>query len=360
MHRRTSTALQLALSLATLLATLASAPAHAQLTYTFLNYGDRGTPASGATNYLVNWPISYEECVADQEISIVITNAPYDATGMTRLVWDLWQGGTGTAGANCQTATSRRTTGTGGEAVCNHRSAWAGGGQITQTMPTLTFRPEELFPAGCDSATQGTFVFYVLAMNATGDTTTDIAATHYFQFSVALDFEAPPASTLEDAAGDRQITVEWTNTATETLAGARVYVDTAGTCGGTTSLMAGAAAPAALTPTEVLGSAPTSLSLDGEDLGLEIGDSVPIAVAVFDTARNESVLSNVACLERVPVSGFWDDYCREQMLDADECSARYSGCAAHPGSPGRPGALLLSLLALGAFFVRRRAVGGRR
>ncbi len=359
MHRRSSPALfSFVLLAATIAATLAANTAHAQITYTFQTYGDRGTPTSGAANYLVSWPLSLEECEANLPISMVVTNAPYDATGMTRLEWDLWQGGTGTAGANCQTATSRRTSG-GSAAVCTHRSAWDGGGQITATMPTLTFRPQELFPDGCEGTAQGTYVFYVLAVSAPGDTTTDVAATHYYGFNVALDFEAPDAPMLEDAAGDRQIVVEWTNVATETLAGARVYVDTAGTCDGTTSLVEGSAPPASLTPTEVFGSAPVTASLDGADLGLEIGESAPVAVTVFDTARNESVLSNVACIERVPVEGFWDDYCREQMLSASECRARYSGCSAMPGVPARNGALALLLLALGAVVSRRRAGGAR-
>lgn len=344
---------------AVLAATFAANTAHAQITYTFLTYGDRGTPTSGAANYLVSWPLSFEECEANLPISMIITNAPYDATGMTRLEWDLWQGGTGTAGADCQTATNRRVSG-GSAAVCTHRSAWDGGGQITSTMPTLTFRPQELFPDGCDGTAQGTYVFYVLAVSAPGDTTTDVAATHYFGFNVALDFEAPEAPTLEDAAGDRQIALEWTNVATETLAGARVYVDTAGRCGGTTSLVEGSPPPASLTPVaEVSGSAPIAASLDGADLGLEIGESAPVAVTVFDTARNESVLSNVACVERVPVEGFWDDYCREQMLSAAECRSRYSGCSALPGAPSRQGAMALVLLAVASLVARRRVGGGR-
>ena len=370
MHDRSlyvpSSSRRLALLLVSLAAALvgnaiATQRAHAQITYTFQTYGDRGTPTSGATNYLVSWPLSYEECLDNEAISMVITGAPYDATGTTRLEWDLWQGGTGTAGANCQTATNRRTSG-GSAAVCVHRPGWDGGGQITSTMPTITFRPQELFPDGCEATAQGTYVFYVLAVSAPGDTTTDIAATAYFAFNVALDFEAPEAPELEDAAGDRQIGLEWTNIATETLAGARVYVDTAGTCGGTTSLVAGSAAPSSLSPTvEVNGSAPTNATLDGVDLGLEIGESAPVAVAVFDTARNESVLSNVACVERVPVEGFWDDYCRQEMLSTEECRSRYSGCSALPGMPLRDGGLALVLIAIAAVVARaRKQDGGRR
>lgn len=333
---------------------LAASPASAQITYTFQTYGDRDTPSSGATNYLVNWPISLAECEANEPISMVLTGAPYDATGMTRLVWDLWQGGTGSTGADCQTATNRRTS-TGATAVCTHRPDWDGG-QITTTMPTLELRPQELFPDGCTTSTQGTYVFYVLAVSATNDTTTDVAATGYFSFSIALDFVAPTAPMVEDAAGDRQIVLEWTNETTETLSSARVYVDTSAPCGESTVLVAGEAPPSTISPVAtVTGSAPTTANLDGADLGLAVGETASVAVTVLDLARNESVLSNVACIERVPVEGFWDAYCAERGLTTAECSARYSSCAALPGRGSRSALGALALLGVALLVSRRRA-----
>jgi hypothetical protein len=337
----------------------APASAEAQIAYTYQTYGERDAPSSGATNYLVNWPISQAECLADEPIRMIITNAPYDATGTTRLVWDLWQGGTGTSGANCQTSTNRRTVSGGSEAVCTQRTDWPGG-EITTSMPTLEFRPQELFPDGCTGSAQGTYVFYVLAMSARGDTTTDVGAAAFFTFSVALDFQAPEAPTVDDAAGDRQIQVTWENAATETLSGARIYVDTSVSCGEEGRLVAGSSVPSGLSPSgSVTGSAPNSITLDGADLGLAVGESAPFAVTVRDLARNESVLSNVGCIERVPVEGFWDAYCAERGLSTDECSTRYSSCAAMPGTRGRgalPWVILAGLaLALGA---RRR--GGAR
>ncbi len=338
----------------------AARPASAQITYTYQTYGERGVPASGATNYLVNWPISQAECDANEPIRMVVTNAPYDATGTTRLEWDLWQGGTGSAGANCQTATNRRPV-TGSVAVCSARSSWSGGGQITSSMPTLTFRPQELFADGCDGASQGAYVFYVLAVSARGDTTTDVAATHYFTFSVALDLQPPSAPTVSDAAGDRQVVVSWTNNTSETLTGARVYVDVDGDCEGSSVLVAGAPAPPGLAPAVTAGGgAPTSASVDAARLGLEIGQAVPVAVTVLDQAHNESVLSNVACLTRVPVSGFWDEFCTQQgETDAASCRERYSGCSVgHAAERATPWALWLVLGALFARAARRR--GGAR
>jgi len=339
-------------------AALATPSAHAQITYTFQTYGDRDTPTSGATNYLVNWPISLEECENNDPITFVVTNAPYDATGMTRLVWDLWQGGTGMTGAACETATNRRAV-SGSTAVCTNRSAWDGG-QIASSMPTLEIRPQQLFPDGCTTSSQGTYVFYVLAVNARGDTTTDVAATAFFSFSVALDFVPPEAPTVEDAAGDRQIVLEWSNAAAETLSSARVYVDTTVPCDESTLLVAGEAPPSTLSPAATVnGSAPTTANLDGADLGLAVGDTAAVAVTVLDLARNESVLSNVACIERVPVAGFWDAYCAEQGLSTDDCRTRYSGCAALPGRGARSAMAALALVAAALVLTRRRRGGAR-
>lgn len=330
--------------------------ARAQITYTFQTYGERGTPSSGAANYLVSWPLSLEECEANAPISMVVTGAPFDGTGMTRLQWDLWQGGTGSSGANCQTAMNRRMSG-GTAALCTNR-VWSGGGQVTTTMPTLSFLPQQLFPQGCSATASGTYVFYVLAVSAPGDTTTDVPVSSFFAFNVALDFQPPAAPMAEDAAGDRQIAVAWTNDTTETLAGARVYVDTSASCGASTLLVEGQAAPATLTPAaNVTGSAPTSANLDGQTLGLAVGESAPMAITVLDTARNESVLSNVVCVARVPVQGFWDAYCRERMLSTEECRARYSGCSTAPGSRGGLG--WLATIAVGLFVAGRRKRGVR-
>ncbi|GAB4214415.1 MAG: hypothetical protein OHK0013_39060 [Sandaracinaceae bacterium] len=355
-------ALRLLLASALLqLGALAVVPsASAQIAYTYQTYGERGTPASGATNYLVNWPISQAECEANLPITMVVTNAPYDGTGMTRRVWDLWQGGTGTAGANCQTAANRRTVAGGTAPLCTQRTGWDGG-EITNTMPTLSFRPQELFPEGCTGTAQGTYVFYVLAVSARGDTTTDVPATQFFTFSVALDFVAPAAPTVSDAAGDRQIQIDWENETTETLSGARVYVDTSAACGASTLLVEGAEVPTTLMPAgSVGGSAPTTITLDGEGLGLAIGESAPFAVTVLDLARNESVLSNVGCLERVPVSGFWDAYCAERMLTPAECRARYGSCAAQPSQHRRGATTWAALVVAGLVVVAARRRGGAR
>ncbi|MCX7807655.1 MAG: MXAN_2562 family outer membrane beta-barrel protein, partial [Deltaproteobacteria bacterium] len=300
--------------------------ATAQISYTFRSYGPRGAPPPGATNYFINWPLSRSECAANEPILIDVVNAPFDASGGMRLEWDLWQGGTGTAGANCQMAINRRMN-MGSSALCVRRE-WSGGGQITNTMVTLSFRPSELFPSGCADTPSGTYVFYVLAVSAPGDTTTDLPANRFFAFSIGYDRDPPSPPQARNASGDRQVVIEWSNTTTETLAGARVYVDLGASCGGSTSLMPGAPPPPTIRPSaEVSGSAPTRATIDAMALGLEFGQSAPFAVTVFDLARNESVLSNIACLERVPVQGFWDSYCRERMLDPETCKERYGGCS---------------------------------
>ena len=330
--------------------------ASAQITFTYGTYGARGTPASGAANYLVNWPISQSECEANLPITFQITNAPF-ITG-TRLVWALWQGGTGTAGANCETAINRRAM-SGTVPVCT-LTTWDGG-EITTTMPTITVRPQELFPMGCGASGQGTYVFYALAVSARIDATTDVVAPAFFVFNIALDFTAPTAPMLSDAAGDRQIQLGWSNTTTEMLAGANVYVDRSASCDQTsTTLVAGGAVPASLTPVSTpLGSAPTSQTLDGMALGLSVGGSALVAVTVFDMARNESVFSNVACIERVTVAGFWDAYCAENMLTVTECDARYSGCTASPGQQRIGWLGWVGVAALLTAVGRRRVRGAR-
>ena len=340
-----------------LLAWSLPAYAGAQMTYTYSTYGDRGTPTSGATNYLVNWPISQSECEANLPITLQITGAPF-VTG-TRLVWSLWQGGTGTSGANCQTATNRRAV-SGTAPVCT-LSTWDGG-EITTTMPTITIRPQELFPSGCSTASQGTYIFYALAVSARTDTTSDVDIASYFTFSVGLDFVPPDAPMVSDAAGDRQIGLTWTNSTSETLTGANVYVDTSVDCAGTsTTLVAGSAVPASLTPiATVTGSAPTGSTLDGQALGLAVGGSALVAVTVLDTARNESVFSNVACVERVTVAGFWDAYCAEHGLSASECQQRYSGCTALPGRRHMGWIGLVGVSALLMVLSRRSRMRGGR
>lgn len=335
------------------------AAASAQITYTYGTYGEREAPASGATNYLVTWPISRAECEANAPITLNVNNAPF--VSGTRLVWALWQGGTGTAGANCQTATSRRPTSGTTTAACR-LSSWSGS-EITTTMPVITVRPQELFPQGCSATGDGTYVFYALGVSARVDDTTDIIPAHYFSFSVAIDFTAPTAPTANNAAGDRQIQLSWTNSSAELLAGANVYIDDSASCDvGATTLVAGGAVPSSLEPIvpTLLGSSPTSRTLSGESLGLSIGGSVWVAVTVLDAARNESAFSNLVCVERVTVSGFWDAYCAENMLTEAECSARYSGCTA---SPGRRRFGVWGLVGVAASLIvmgrRKRARGAR-
>jgi hypothetical protein len=202
----------------------------------------------------------------------------------------------------------------------------------------------------------------VLAVSARTDTTTDVTATNYFSFSIGLDFVAPDAPMVSDAAGDRQIGLAWTNSTTETLTGANVYVDTSVDCMGTsTTLVEGMAVPATLEPTAtVSGSSPTSRVLDGQTLGLAIGESALVAVTVLDTARNESVFSNVACIERVTVAGFWDAYCAEHGLTLEECRQRYSGCAALPGRRPLGWIWLVGIAALLLVVGRRVSARGAR
>lgn len=334
--------------------------ASAQITWSYSEYGDRGLPGTDPTSYLVTFPLSLAECMSSEPIRITVNNAPFDSTGVTVRQWDLWQGGTET-GANCQTAATRKDPSGGNTSatrVCDQRT-WSGASAVTSTMMTLSFLPGELFP---DCSSEGTLTFYVLAMSARGDFTTDIAATAYFMFRVRLDVTPPTAPTLSDAAGDRQIRLGWTNTTAETLRRANVYVDNTTSCDETSTLLVGGAtAPSTLLFGTTEGASPTSLTIDGASLGIATNGSVRAAVTVVDRAGNESVLSNVACIRRVPVAGFWDEYCaQEGMSDVSLCTQHYSGCSAMPGR--RSDAAWWMFLALGALgvSVRARRRGGVR
>jgi MYXO-CTERM domain-containing protein len=71
-------------------------------------------------------------------------------------------------------------------------------------------------------------------------------------------------------------------------------------------------------------------------------------------ARNESVLSNVVCIERVQVQGFWDAYCAERgMADVEACRANYS-CSIEAGGGSAPACGWAVGLAALAAVARRR------
>lgn len=330
--------------------------AEAQMTATYLEYGGRGAPGTSSNTYFVNWPVSLAECTANDAIEVQLQNAPFmTGTSLTFALWRASAGGTNPT--QCQQGANR----SGANPPCVRVETFEQP-MLTAVNQLITIPPQVFFDADCSRT--GDLVFFLMAMTNPSDISSDIAATHFVTLRIVLDREAPDAPTVSDSAGDASTSVSWTNPGdTGTLYGARVYVDTAGSCGsgdggsGSSTLVEGGTPPATATVT-VMGGSPTSATVNLESLGLAYGDSVPVAVTLVDLARNESVLSNVACLTRVQVEGFWDAYCRENGLSEAECRARYGGCSAAPARRGAHSILFGVGLAL-LIALRRRVARGK-
>ncbi|MDQ3034763.1 MAG: hypothetical protein M3Y87_20295 [Myxococcota bacterium] len=300
-------------------------------------------------------PISGEECTTNVPIPIQLTNLPFSTTESRFL--SVWRG-TPTSAA-CQTATNRRATGP-TDPPCTFVTSFP----ITSMTMDVTLPAQTAFGA-CDVAT--TQEFWFLGVPAAEDNTTDVPTGEYTYGSLTIGLDpTPPADPtgLEPSAGDRQIQIAWDNPeGVESLSGANVYVDTSG-CDASGNVIAGGTltdggAPPSTTPIAVNGLAVRSATLDGEALGIAIGEYAAIAVSIVDRANNESNLSNVVCVQRVEVRGFWDAYCAERGLEREACTSQY-GCSAGPSSGGR-GSLAGMALVLGAiaFASRRRALARR-
>lgn len=191
---------------------------------------------------------------------------------------------------------------------------------------------------------------------------------NYASRDVHFDTSAPSApSDVEGGAGEREIPVSWETDETEAQR-FDVYIDDqatrgddgAGADGGvsgdgkcsSTRLHAGT--PADSISKRVHKKSIKEASANGIDLSSAdiSGDFAAVAVVVVDEAGNESVLSELACVEVVPTEGFWERY-RTNGGDAVEgCE-----CRAQPGrTRGGTGAMLVAcgfVLALGR---RRRRV----
>jgi len=328
-------------------------PAEAQMTGIYLAYGDRGSPGTDSSLYFSTWPIGLAECQANTPLQVQINNAPFSVT--TPLVYDLWNGGSGPAPAACQTASNRLSSI--GMAPCT-RVAWDGP-MISGVQQVVSVLPQDLFGAECTAS--GDRAFFLMAVSASNDVTTDLTTASYVVLRVVMNGSRPPAPTVRDAAGDNAIAVNWMlGMDTLTLSSARVFVDrtatmcTSGDGGmGTSTLVEGATPPTTATMT-VTGGSPTTATLDGAAIGLAYGATAAVAVSVLDLARNESVLSNVACITRVRVGGFWDSYCAEQGLTEAECRARYDGCSVSVGDRSPGAALAMMGLALLGAAVRTK------
>ncbi len=324
--------------------------AHAQIRITPQSFGGRTSPVVLYGNS--GQPISAAECVANVGIPLEITGLP--ATGGVLTVLDIWRGPSGSG--NCNQATNRQTM-TGSTPICTHIQSVA----ITSTIQSLSLPAETAFgAAACTSSVSTPYDFYFLAVATAQDNSTEVSTTNAGSVTVAIDPVAPGAPVLMESAGDTVITVGWSNPdATEALYGAHVYVDLSG-CDATGTpvtggpLMAGGTAPTSVTPSTFQGQTIESATLDPAALGLAYGDFAAVGVTILDRARNESVLSNVVCIERVQVQGFWDAYCAERgMADVEACRANYSCSIEAGGGSASACGWAVGLAALAAVARRR-------
>lgn len=377
-----------------LAALVGAAPARAQMTARFLDYGtERGSPGADSTTYFANWPLSEAECIANVGIPVRLEMVPVQ---MPNLVLDLWDvgGGSGTP-SMCQDGPTRAST---TAPVCTHLDMVG----TASTTPTIVMvPPQTFFPDGC--ATFADRSFYVMALSSEGDTSQTLMNTHYALVRVVLDPVAPGAPEVDDAAGDTAVRISWSvPDGTEALRRARVHVEAcdcgvARTDGGPTD------APAAMTTDapvdldadldagpvdatldvdagldldagmdldasgddagmaaaggggpmvfEVTGSSPTSYTFDAAGFGLDLNQTACVTVTLVDLAGNEGPASNVACVTRVEVDGFWDAFCEDHGFDPTvpaelaECRARYAGCSCRTVGRGSRAGWSLGLLA---------------
>lgn len=228
------------------------------------------------------------------------------------------------------------------------------------TPPTTEIGPtvQQLFGTdACDSASIRDHDFWFLSVTSPDDRSSDVA--QYAVLRILLDTEPPVAPTVDASpAGDTAISVTFDANTAEMLTGSTAYVDPTG-CDengnvlDTTTLVADMAPPSGARSVESNGV--EAVQLDGSMLGLGYGEYAAVAVTTMDLARNESVLSNVVCLQRVELAGFWDAYCADRgITDPAECRAQYGGCAATPGRTGGP-TPFIAMLGIALAFVMSRA-----
>ncbi len=331
----------------------------AALMASVLAFGTHATPVNFMTQ-----PLGLNDC--GNAVHIQFTGIT--SMGTTAQVIDVWRAAAATT--MCPTGALART---GTAQVCFPINVSAGNTVTNLTQFNLGVTPSELFgpvPGNlaavdpCTTPVTTTQYFFFAQTGNAGDTSTMWPAGTYLVMPIAVDTQRPTAPVLNGpAAGDTSVALSWTTGETGTIGSERVYFDPAGCSGGgdggtgsSSVLMAGAPPPtSALVHTVpslgTSGSVPTS-ALTGWASGT-YGQSGAIAITVLDSAGNESMLSNVICVQHVRVTGFWEQYCAEHGMTTAQCTSNYHGCSV--GVPSRRldlGALGLLGAALGLLVAR--------
>jgi len=197
----------------------------------------------------------------------------------------------------------------------------------------------------CDNDPDGVYSFYGLASNTT---MTTAAVPGFGRFDMELDQTAPPApSNVRAGSGESQVQVRWDSLERVDIFDYRVYVDEEAASCSDSTFVTGDPVPEGVDFNQRVDVNSTSVTVNLANLGLEIGDEVPVAVTSRDFARNESVFSQFGCLTRIETSGF----CDLHEADGGQCQDCSLG-----GPVSRSSGLLSGLLVAAAVWsVRRRA-----
>lgn len=148
-----------------------------------------------------------------------------------------------------------------------------------------------------------------------------------------------------DASGNREITLSWDRvTAGSEDIRYRVYVVADGCEGDSGPLTPGARPPLEIDGFHMFDVGPAvSYSVDGEDVGLAVGESASAYVTSRDVALNESDLSERICIHRIATAGFCDAW---SAAEGEECP---SACATLGASPRSLFHTFFALAALAVF-----------
>lgn len=349
------------LSLLALAITLAAAPAAAQGTIGVL-YSDldgRGQMPIFDPNVTGGRPLNAEECTSNAEITFTLSNIRTDASG----VMAIWRGAPTAA---CETAAARMAPSGGGTSPCTALGISEMIITGSQTI-TVTAGVADLFGTDqCSGVSQSQQGFWFLMLTDATATTPDVPVADYARVTIFLDTDAPDAPLLSGSfAGGDTVAIDVDTDGQAGVTGAAVYVDSSAAAAAScpemptsTTLIPGAAAPGTAAAREY---ASFTVSPSATALGLDnVGEYAVVAATLLDAARNESVLSELACVQRVQVIGFWDTYCMDRGFPADadgirRCREQYAGCAVSRSSrPALPTLVLFALVAVAIGFRRRR------
>jgi MYXO-CTERM domain-containing protein len=269
---------------------------------------------------------------------------------------------------DCSTPASRMSSGGATPMLSPCWKAWTSSQTININRAfTATIDGDTLFDTDrnseCDELSPGTYrVHFVALPSPTVEATTPAAPVANVTamnatFTLYSRLPGTPPG-LKGRTGESQLGASWGDVDTGPMTTYWLYGDVSGEGGGEGAdggvscgsglLTEGMAPP----PAEgaIIRSKSTSASGSISDLAnVEIGDYVAMGVTAVDIAGNESLLSNVVCVQRVETEGFWEA-CRTN----NTCKDDFETCSATPWRTTRGAMAGLGLAALAGVLVRRR------